>query len=180
MRLEESLAGLAASTDGLVDLDPETFASQVTGQTVVGVERRGKWIVLRFGGGGALLIHLRMSGQLILDSYVCPDDPHTRVRLLLDDGRRLYFSDTRKFGRLWLVNDQERVLADLGPHHRSALVLRYLDGLTVPEVADHLGRTVHATEALLVRARRAFRTLYEQGDDTAENHEPQTPEGRQP
>ncbi|NLE44992.1 MAG: bifunctional DNA-formamidopyrimidine glycosylase/DNA-(apurinic or apyrimidinic site) lyase [Chloroflexi bacterium] len=104
----------------LVDLDPETFASQVTGQTVVGVERRGKWIVLRFGGGGALLIHLRMSGQLILDSYVCPDDPHTRVRLLLDDGRRLYFSDTRKFGRLWLVNDPERVLADLGPEPLAA------------------------------------------------------------
>ncbi|NLD76952.1 MAG: sigma-70 family RNA polymerase sigma factor [Acidimicrobiales bacterium] len=78
------------------------------------------------------------------------------------------------------IGRAREVLADLGPHHRSALVLRYLDGLTVPEVADHLGRTVHATEALLVRARRAFRTLYEQGDDTAENHEPQTPEGRQP
>src|SRR5688500_4770749 len=49
------------------------------------------------------------------------------------------------------------VLADLGAHHRSALTLRYLDGLSVPEVAGHLGRTVHATEALLVRARLAFR-----------------------
>ena len=49
------------------------------------------------------------------------------------------------------------MLAALGPHHRAALTLRYADGLPVPEVADHLGRTVHATEALLVRARRAFR-----------------------
>ena len=55
------------------------------------------------------------------------------------------------------------VLAQLGPHHRSALTLRYLDGLSVPEVADHLGRTVHATEALLVRARNAFRVLYVEG-----------------
>lgn len=54
------------------------------------------------------------------------------------------------------------VLADLGPHHRSALTLRYLDGLSVPEVAEHLGRTVEATETLLVRARRRFRTAYEQ------------------
>jgi RNA polymerase sigma-70 factor (ECF subfamily) len=54
------------------------------------------------------------------------------------------------------------VLAELGPHHRSALTLRYLDGLSVPEVAEHLGRTVEATEALLVRARRRFRTAYEQ------------------
>jgi RNA polymerase sigma-70 factor (ECF subfamily) len=54
------------------------------------------------------------------------------------------------------------VLARLGPHHRSALVLRYLDDLPVPVVAHHLGRTVGATEALLVRARRAFRQRYEQ------------------
>ena len=61
------------------------------------------------------------------------------------------------------------VLAELGPHHRAALCLRYLDGLPVAGVADHLGRTVHATEALLVRARNAFRTAYEAtggaGDD---------------
>jgi RNA polymerase sigma-70 factor (ECF subfamily) len=49
----------------------------------------------------------------------------------------------------------------LGEHHRSALALRYFDGLPVPEVAQQLGRTVHATEALLVRARREFRTTYE-------------------
>ena len=53
------------------------------------------------------------------------------------------------------------VLAKLGPHHRAALTLRYLDGLSVPEVAAELDRTVHATEALLVRARTAFRRAYE-------------------
>jgi RNA polymerase sigma-70 factor (ECF subfamily) len=51
-------------------------------------------------------------------------------------------------------------LARLGPHHRAALTLRYVDGLTVPSVAEQLGRTVHATEALLVRARNAFRRAY--------------------
>jgi RNA polymerase sigma-70 factor, ECF subfamily len=55
------------------------------------------------------------------------------------------------------------VLDRLGAHHRAALTLRYLDGLSVPEVAELLGRTVHATEALLVRARNAFRTLYAEG-----------------
>lgn len=52
------------------------------------------------------------------------------------------------------------VLGELGPHHRAALTLRYLDNLSVPGVAAELGRTVHATEALLVRARNAFRTAY--------------------
>ena len=53
-------------------------------------------------------------------------------------------------------------LEQLGAHHRAALTLRYLDGLPVPAVADVLGRTVDATEALLVRARRAFRAIYEE------------------
>ncbi len=59
------------------------------------------------------------------------------------------------------------VLASLGPHHRAALTLRYMDGLSVPEVAAVLDRTVHATEALLVRARTAFRRSYEAGRNDA-------------
>jgi RNA polymerase sigma-70 factor (ECF subfamily) len=57
----------------------------------------------------------------------------------------------------------EAVLARLAPHHRTALVLRYLDGLSVPEVAEALGKGVHATEAVLVRAREAFRRVYREG-----------------
>ena len=59
-----------------------------------------------------------------------------------------------------------RTLAALAPQHRSALTLRYLDGLPVREVAACLDRTEGATEALLVRAKAAFRTHYE--DDREE------------
>ncbi len=64
--------------------------------------------------------------------------------------------------------DQARahaVLAELGAHHRIALTLRYLDDLPVARVAEHLDRSLHATEALLVRARRAFRQAYGEGGD---------------
>ncbi len=61
--------------------------------------------------------------------------------------------------QLDLVRARE-TLARLGPHHRAALTLRYLDDLPVPRVAALLDRTVHATEALLVRARIAFRRAY--------------------
>ncbi len=81
----------------------------------------------------------------------------------------------REASKLALVEDDDRiddwdvqldiiraheVLASLGPHHRSALTLRYLDGLPVRQVAELLDRTEHATEALLVRARVAFRRAY--------------------
>ncbi|HYW25320.1 MAG TPA: sigma-70 family RNA polymerase sigma factor [Terriglobales bacterium] len=68
--------------------------------------------------------------------------------------------------RLDALRAQETLDA-LGAHHRAALTLRYVDGLPVPAVAEHLGRTVHATEALLVRARAAFRLAYggEEGRD---------------
>jgi RNA polymerase sigma-70 factor (ECF subfamily) len=55
-----------------------------------------------------------------------------------------------------------QALERLGPHHRAALVLRLVDDLPVPQVAAALGRTLHATEALLSRARSAFRRSYEE------------------
>lgn len=59
------------------------------------------------------------------------------------------------------------VLATLRPDQRTALVLRHVDGLDVPEVAAHLGRTVAATEAVLSRARAAFRAGFPDPDDRA-------------
>lgn len=59
-------------------------------------------------------------------------------------------------------------LASLSPHHQMVLTLRYLDDLSVQEVANLLGRTLHATEALLARARRAFRLAYEARTDSDE------------
>ncbi len=56
-------------------------------------------------------------------------------------------------------------LSALSLPHRMALTLRYLDGLSVAEVADHLGRSLHATETLLVRARAALRRVYEEEGD---------------
>ncbi len=57
-----------------------------------------------------------------------------------------------------------QTLARLAPQHRIALTLRYVDDLPVREVAAALGRTEHATEALLVRARGAFRHTYPSGE----------------
>ncbi|CAN5735481.1 sigma-70 family RNA polymerase sigma factor [soil metagenome] len=57
----------------------------------------------------------------------------------------------------------ESVMSRLSEPHRTVLALRYMDDRSVPECAELIGRTVHATEALLVRARRAFRQQYPEG-----------------
>jgi RNA polymerase sigma-70 factor (ECF subfamily) len=59
------------------------------------------------------------------------------------------------------VLQARETLARLGPANRLALTLRYLDGLSIPEMARELGRSRHATEALVVRARAAFRRAYD-------------------
>lgn len=95
--------------------DPAIFAQRLTDKTVVGVNRRGKWIVIDLGDGQSLLVHLRMTGQLLLEPAECPTDEYARVVLRLDSGKRLRFSDMRKFGRLILTPDPGNVLGDLGP-----------------------------------------------------------------
>jgi RNA polymerase sigma-70 factor (ECF subfamily) len=59
-------------------------------------------------------------------------------------------------------------LARLSAYQRAALTLRYLDGLPVSAVAEHLGRSLHATETLLARARSALRRIYREEEDN--NH----------
>ncbi len=95
--------------------NPTAFSRRLTGQMATGVGRRGKWVMISLSSGDTLLVHLRMTGQLVLEPRGCPDDRHVRVLFFLDDGRCLRFSDARKFGRLWLVDDPAEVLGKLGP-----------------------------------------------------------------
>jgi len=94
---------------------PEAFQQMVVGQEVCSVRRRGKFLVFDLSGGQSLLVHLRMTGQLGLCRPEEPASRHVRAAFDLDDGRGLRFSDARKFGRIWLVDDAETVLGNLGP-----------------------------------------------------------------
>jgi formamidopyrimidine-DNA glycosylase len=95
--------------------DPTTFAAALCGRSIGGVTRRGKWVALSLEPAGILLIHLRMSGRLLLEAADGPEESHTRVVLGLDNGQRLRFSDPRKFGRMALVDQPECLLGGLGP-----------------------------------------------------------------
>ena len=134
--------------------DPDTFARRLSGQIVAGVGRRGKWLTIALAGNDTLLVHLRMSGQLVVEtlassvepSEACLDSRHLRAVFLLDDGRRLSFVDARKFGRLWLGSDPAEVLGGLGPEPLA-------DEFTAEGLAQALGQRRGHIKPLLLDQR---------------------------
>lgn len=95
--------------------DLERFQEQVRNQRVESIQRRGKFLIFQLTTR-TLLIHLRMSGDLIAFNNPMEDVPtHTRMILHFDNQSRLVFNDPRKFGRIWLVDHPDQVTGSLGP-----------------------------------------------------------------
>jgi formamidopyrimidine-DNA glycosylase len=80
----------------------------------VDVSRRAKYLILLLESC-SFLVHLRMSGDLILRPGKIKPEKHDRLLLRLSSGNYLAFNDTRKFGRVWLTGQPEEVLGKLGP-----------------------------------------------------------------
>lgn len=84
--------------------DPLEVAAELVGERVEAVDRRGKYVVVRFESGRALLIHLRMTGSLlhVAGNGLPEADPHRRAVVRLDDGSDVIYRDVRRFGT-WLL-----------------------------------------------------------------------------
>jgi formamidopyrimidine-DNA glycosylase len=97
--------------------EPAMLELLLPGQHIRDVKRRGKYLLLELEHGCTLIVHLRMTGRLELVPAGSPvlAGPHVRAWFDLADGGHLVFTDARRFGRLWLVNDPASVLASLGP-----------------------------------------------------------------
>jgi formamidopyrimidine-DNA glycosylase len=93
---------------------PRALKQALPGQAIQAVTRRGKYLVFHLTRG-ALLIHLKMSGDLVLAAPGAPRDPYARTIFHFDDGSELRFSDTRKFGKVFYVKQPEDVTGPLGP-----------------------------------------------------------------
>lgn len=88
-------------------LDPDEVAAELSGEVVQSLERRGKYLVVRFRSGRVLLIHLRMTGSLGHHrNGNLEDDPHRRAVVRLDDGSDVTYRDVRRFGT-WLLLEPE-------------------------------------------------------------------------
>lgn len=87
--------------------DAGELCRRLTGQTFDGMTRRGKFLVIALESGDRIIIHLRMTGCLLLTPADFPEEKHTHAVFRLSGGRELRFSDTRRFGRLWLIGRGE-------------------------------------------------------------------------
>jgi formamidopyrimidine-DNA glycosylase len=99
---------------------PADLTARLLGAEITGTGRRGKYLWLTLGDGSALVVHLGMSGQMLLGEI--PNENHLRIAALLDDGTALSFVDQRTFGG-WMLSD-----------------LVTVDGTDVPMPVAHLAR----------------------------------------
>ena len=101
--------------------DAALFPDLIRGRRFVSFARRGKYMLFGLHSGESLIVHLRMTGELRIHAPAAsvpaavPVDKHTHVVFELDTGEELRFRDTRKFGRIWLVEDVSEVVGKLGP-----------------------------------------------------------------
>ena len=86
--------------------DVRSTTRLLRGRSISAIERRGKYIDCHLDSGDDLVVHLGMTGHLLVTDAEKPEAPHTHLRALLDDGRELRFDDARRFGRI-LVGDLE-------------------------------------------------------------------------
>lgn len=121
---------------------PAHFRRQIAGRRVLDVRRRGKYIVFPLDQG-TLLIHLKMSGDLQVLPQDAPRERFDRTVFHLDQGWDLRFSDARKFGKAFLLDDPHGVLASLGPEPLEA-------GFTARLLGERLRSHQRALKALLL------------------------------
>jgi formamidopyrimidine-DNA glycosylase len=96
-------------------LAPDEMADALHGRRFERFTRRGKFLVAHLDGGDALILHRRMTGNLILRRPDDPADPFTRAVIHLDDGSELRWIDQRRFGTWMLTREPDTVLAGIGP-----------------------------------------------------------------
>ena len=129
--------------------DPKLVAAELRGERVEGVERRGKYLIVRFESGRVLLIHLRMTGSFrVAASGSLADDPHRRAVLRLDNGSDVAYRDVRRFGTWELLEP-----GDLAPYLARRLGPEPLGRLSSQRLGERLGGRRTSLKAALLDQR---------------------------
>jgi formamidopyrimidine-DNA glycosylase len=107
----------------------EHFATRLAGREITGVGRRGKFVVLELDGGEALIVSLRMTGKLLFREANAAEDKFVRAVIAFADGTLLRFSDTRKFGRMAIVDRSDLAEDGHRPRRRAGEPLHRVLGV---------------------------------------------------
>lgn len=127
----------------IAEPSPALFCKRLKGRKFTVIRRRGKYLVFETDAEDTMLLHLRMSGRLHLASVDTPRIKHEHVIVTFNGKKQLRFHDTRKFGRIHLINDPERILERLGPEPLDK-------GYTLKVLADRLGQHKRLLKPLLL------------------------------
>lgn len=136
---------LGAFTGCIAAPSPEEFSERVADRTIVGLDRRAKYLLIQLDSGETIAIHLRMTGELTLTAPAAPSYRHHHLSFVLDSGRQLRFSDVRKFGRIRLMSPPEvdALSRALGPEPLD-------EGFTAAEFAARFSERTRAIKPLLL------------------------------
>jgi len=113
--VRQSFTQVAILDDKVVSDTPvEEFRRRLIGQRIQNMERRGKYLIFKLSNGESLIMHLRMTGTLLLKN---PEriDRYIRATFHFSNGIQLLFRDPRRFGKMWLVANAESIVGKLGP-----------------------------------------------------------------
>ncbi len=134
--------------------DPEEVARELEGERVGAVDRRGKYLIVRFESGRSLLVHLRMTGSLRSwpserSEGSLPDDPHRRAVVRLDDRSDVAYRDVRRFGT-WLLLEP----GELEPYLDARVGPEPLGrGFNVRDLGEKLARRAAPVKAVILDQR---------------------------
>ena len=121
----------------------EEFRSRIAGQEITGITRQGKYLIIGLSGDDLLIVHLRMTGSLIVGRNSSEPPKFTRATIHLDNDTSIFFRDPRKFGVMWLAKDTNDIDSKLGPEP--------LEADFTPEVlAERLAKRTAPIKALLL------------------------------
>jgi formamidopyrimidine-DNA glycosylase len=99
----------------IAEPSPDQFRQGLSGRTIIDLSRRGKHLVFQLDNGEFLIVHMRMTGSLLLRPAAEPPEKAIRVIVIFEDRTAMHFRDMRRFGKMWLVKDKNSVVGKLGP-----------------------------------------------------------------
>lgn len=138
------ISGITLFWEGIVkEPSAQEFRLRLMGQKITDISRHGKYLIFGLSSGDLWIVHLKMTGSLIVGQNSAEPPKYTRAIIALDNDTSIFFRDTRKFGVMWLAKDTSGIDSMLGPEPLE-------DDFTPQVLAEQLDNRKAPIKALLI------------------------------